>query len=169
MTSEKIGSGDFGDCGFNSEEKKKAREESKKRFMENGPLGVTLRDHRNVGGSIEPCLAEHPGKTLGEIWSEEEILEYLNNALKGKEAISEMMKDDPDVSSIMDSLKGIGDDETINPINIRKRIQQVKEGGQKSQIAEDILDNFEAEFMRDLKYLESIGKCPKAFQDFKFE
>lgn len=47
------------------------------KFGEVGPLGVTEEDHRKLGSSPPPELADNPGKTMLDLMSEDELLEWL--------------------------------------------------------------------------------------------
>ncbi len=57
----------------------KLRMEKARKHWQSGHLGVTADDHRAVGGSPETELRQNPGKTLGELWSMEKILEKLES------------------------------------------------------------------------------------------
>ena len=51
--------------------------EQARKHWQNGHFGVTADDHWAIGGSPETELRRNPGKTLGELWSIEKILEKL--------------------------------------------------------------------------------------------
>jgi hypothetical protein len=75
---------------------KKAQEHWKQ-----GHLGVTAEDHKAIGGSPDTELRQNPGKTLGELWSMEKILEYLKKDVaflkKAREEYKEKGPNHPDI------------------------------------------------------------------------
>lgn len=56
---------------------KREEEISRKKFNTLGPLGVTAKDHYNIGSSAPMKLKDNPEKTYAEVLSDEELLEYL--------------------------------------------------------------------------------------------
>ncbi len=60
-------------------QKEQEVEDSRKKFQIHGSLGVTARDHFNIGSSPPAGLRENPDKTFAEIYSDEELLNYLGN------------------------------------------------------------------------------------------
>lgn len=54
------------------------------------PLSKTLQDHLDVGGTPPNRLAENPGKSLGELMSEEEIIAHLKESKKAIKELEEM-------------------------------------------------------------------------------
>ncbi len=56
-----------------------ARQIEARKHWQNGHLGVTAEDHLAFGGSPDYELMRNPGKTLGELWGMEEILEKLKS------------------------------------------------------------------------------------------
>lgn len=112
--------------------------ESAREHWRNGHMGVTAADHWAIGGSPETELRRNPGKTLGELWSAEEILEKLENYAifleRARKEHKEKNPHDPDIRWSRDD------------------IFSVKE-----------------ELRATIPYLNSIGKLPEKFKDFKVE
>ena len=50
---------------------------AQKNWKEKGYLGVTSQDHEVIGSTPDEILLQNPGKTLGELMSDEEIREYI--------------------------------------------------------------------------------------------
>jgi len=59
------------------EAEQELRIEKALKHWERGHLGVTADDHKAIGGTPDLELRKNPNKTLGELWSEKQILEYL--------------------------------------------------------------------------------------------
>lgn len=57
-------------------------EKAKKKFRENGLLGVTAEDHESIGSTPDERLSNNPGKTLAELMSDEEIEIYLDRQIE---------------------------------------------------------------------------------------
>jgi len=71
--------------GTNKPEKSPQYLESKRKFEELGYLGVTAQDHINIGSTFPPqLLVDNPGRTWGELLSDEEILSILENDARFK-------------------------------------------------------------------------------------
>lgn len=74
----------------------KAREVSAKKFQNLGQLGVTAKDHFNVdssGPAVE--LSQNPGKTLGEILTDEELEQKIQKLQIFMETSKKRLKDNP--------------------------------------------------------------------------
>ena len=73
--------------------------QASKNWEEKGFLGVTEQDYEAIQGTPEDILLENPGKTLGELMSDEEVREYIietrNNIIENKEIpkMQELNKD----------------------------------------------------------------------------
>ena len=73
--------------------------QASKNWEEKGFLGVTAQDYEAIQGTPEDILLENPGKTLGELMSDEEVREYIietrNNIIENKEIpkMQELNKD----------------------------------------------------------------------------
>ncbi len=63
------------------------------KFKTSGPFGVTAEDHKIVGSTPPPELVENPGKTLADIMSDAEIIEFLK---RGQEALKEIRRHQED-------------------------------------------------------------------------
>jgi hypothetical protein len=69
--------------------------EAQKNWREKGSLGVTASDYEAISGTPEDELIQNPGKTLGEIWSDEQILDHLigtERNIEENESIEKMKK-----------------------------------------------------------------------------
>jgi hypothetical protein len=64
----------------------------REKYSEVGDLGLTAEDHALVSSTPDDLLAENPGKTLGELWSDEQIKQWLDGLKKFTE------EDDEDAS-----------------------------------------------------------------------
>ncbi len=75
--------------------------EKAREHWRNGHLGVTADDHKAVGGSPNEELRRNPGKTLGELWKEEKILEKLKSYAtfleRARKEYGEKNLNDPDI------------------------------------------------------------------------
>lgn len=70
-----------------------------------GYLGVTAEDHEGIHSTPDEILNENPGKTLGELMSDQEILEYIEGTKKNieeNEGIEKMKRFNEDLK---DNLK----------------------------------------------------------------
>jgi hypothetical protein len=63
---------------FESEKYKQAQ----KNWKENGYLGVTSDDHLGIYSTPNEKLQENPGKTLADLMSDQEILDYISGTKK---------------------------------------------------------------------------------------
>ncbi len=90
---------------------------AQKHWKENGWLGVTAEDHTLKGSTPDDILIKNPGKTLGELMSDEEIHEYIaemqkiiikdeNSDIEHIRMLAEMQKENLD--SCIRYLKVIG-------------------------------------------------------------
>ena len=70
-------------------------EKSQQKFSEVGHLGVTAQDHWDIGSSPPLLLNRNPGRTLGELYSDEELLKYLDNLINYKEEAEKRIEADP--------------------------------------------------------------------------
>ena len=68
----------LGELEMIKEEFKKAS----KRFKEMGPLGVLAEDWHKIGGTPPPELEANPGKTMLDLMSEQQVLDWLNGTKK---------------------------------------------------------------------------------------
>lgn len=68
---------------------------AQKSFDEKSFLAVTASDYETINATPDEILTQNPGKTLGELMSDQEILEYIQTTeqnIKSNEGI-EKMKD----------------------------------------------------------------------------
>jgi len=82
---------------FDTEEFKKASE----RFETLGSLGVLPADHKAIGSTPPQRLLDNPGKTLGELMSDEEITYWI---LGNEKTIKQFSEADPNNSFIKTAL-----------------------------------------------------------------
>jgi len=78
---------------------------SRQRFKEFGHLGVTAQDHWNIGGSPPILLNRNPEKTLGELLSDQELLDWLDKLLEYGERAKEKLEAEPDDESAKGDLE----------------------------------------------------------------
>lgn len=52
------------------------------KFKAHGPLGVTADDHLTIGSTPPKKLEENPDRTLGELMTEEEIVDWIKELEK---------------------------------------------------------------------------------------
>ena len=78
---------------------------SKQKFKELGHLGVTAQDHWNIGGSPPILLNRNPEKTLGELLSEEELLDWLDKLVEYGERAKQKLTTNPDDELAQGDLK----------------------------------------------------------------
>lgn len=64
---------EIGDSGF---------EQAAAKFNTFGSLGVTADDHLSIGSSPQELLVSNPGKTLGELMTEDEISRWIDGQQK---------------------------------------------------------------------------------------
>ncbi len=80
----------------------------------NGHMGVTADDHWAIGGSPETELRRNTGKTLGELWSMEAILEKLENYVifleRARKEYKEKKPHDPDIYWSRDDIFSVKDE-----------------------------------------------------------
>lgn len=69
------------------------REIAAKKFYEFGNLGVTAEDHKAIGSTPPKILIENPGKSLGGLMSDEEIISWLE---RSKGSIASFVGKSPD-------------------------------------------------------------------------
>lgn len=65
--------------------KKINKEQAVKNWEEKGSLGVTAEDHELIGSTPDEILIQNPGKTLGELMSDDEIQEFIEGTKKNIE------------------------------------------------------------------------------------
>ena len=89
--------------------------EAQKKWDEKGHLGVTAADHEAIHSTPDEILVQNPGKTLGELMSDKEILEYIigtqeniksNEEIEKMKSYNEDLKKNLEVTTIY--LKAIG-------------------------------------------------------------
>ncbi len=90
-------------------------DQAQKNWKEKGSLGVTAADHEALGGTPDDILLEHPGKTLGEVMTNEEIETYIFQTRKNiseNEGILKMSEFNDDLKRDLETsiqyLKDIG-------------------------------------------------------------
>ena len=90
---------------------------AQKNWKEKGSLGVTAQDHKNIGGTPDDILLENPGKTLGELMTDQEIKDYIlatranileneKESLKNMKQYTEDLKED--LEATLKYLESIG-------------------------------------------------------------
>lgn len=87
------------------DEKAHLYRESQKRFQQFGQLGVTADDHWNIGGSPPIILNRNPGKTLGELMSDQEILAKLDQLTEYERSAKKRLAANPRDDLAKDDLK----------------------------------------------------------------
>ena len=58
---------------------------AQKNWEEKGYLGVTAQDHKAIHSTPDNILIENPSKTLGELMSDTEIIEYIQGTQRNIE------------------------------------------------------------------------------------
>jgi hypothetical protein len=116
-------------------EKARIHAESKKKFREKGMFSVTADDHYNINSTPEKELLDNPGKTLGDIWTKEQIAEHLKEA------------------------KG------FNDYFQKEKVEQCDDDKNEDANIKDMVADNRVDFPKDMKYLHSIGKLPEEFHD----
>lgn len=71
------------------------------KFKALGSLGVTAQDHKGIGSTPPKKLLENPGKTLGELMTDEEVIEWIKG---NKEAIAQFSEADQNNSFVKSAL-----------------------------------------------------------------
>jgi hypothetical protein len=75
------------------------------KFNTFGPLGVTAADHLGIGSTPKELLVNNPGKTLGELMTEDEIFQWIKGQQEQIAQYSEdQYKDNSFVKSILPKL-----------------------------------------------------------------
>ena len=75
--------------------------EAAAKFENNGPLGVTAEDHKNIGSTPPDELQNNPGKTRAELMDEAQILKWL---FEYKTQINEFSKEEYKNNSFAQSI-----------------------------------------------------------------
>ncbi len=116
--------------------------EEASKHWQNGHLGVTAEDHRAFGGSPDTELRQNPGKTLGELWSMDKILEHSKKGIafleRMRKEYQEKGQNHPDISWSRDSI--ISEKQSL-----RATISYLKSIG---KLPEE-LENFEVEDLKN--------------------
>jgi hypothetical protein len=75
------------------------------KFNTLGPLGVTAADHLGIGSTPKELLINNPGKTLGELMTDDEISQWINGQQEQIAQYSlDQYKDNSFVKSILPKL-----------------------------------------------------------------
>lgn len=101
--------------------------EARKKWDENGYLGVTAIDHELIGSTPDELLLNNKGKTLGELMSEDEIVEYISGTLSNIDENEKYILTNP---SNKDSIIRYNEDLKNNldlSINYLKKIGKIDE------------------------------------------
>lgn len=75
------------------------------KFKTFGPLGVTAADHLGIGSTPKERLVNNPDKTLGELMTDDEISQWINELQEQiSQYSSDQYKDNSFVKSILPKL-----------------------------------------------------------------
>lgn len=75
---------------------------AQKNWDEKGWLGVTAEDHEGIQSTPDEILIQNPDKTLGELMSDQEILEYIQTTeqnIKSNEGVEKMRELNEDLKN----------------------------------------------------------------------
>lgn len=86
---------------INSEAFKLASE----RFSTIGSLGISPEDHKAIGSTPPQRLLDNPGKTLGELMSDDEINKWIEETEKAIEEFSGLEETNSFVKSALPALR----------------------------------------------------------------
>lgn len=117
-------------------------EAAAERFRTRGPLGVTAADHKAVGSSPDRRLIEHPGQTLVQILSLDEITNFLIKEITGLKQIHNPPSDPEEAQKV--------DDSSRNAIRgvVATKVEEMRVS---------------------LTYLKELDKLPPVFEKISFE
>ncbi len=82
---------------------------AQKNWDEKGWLGVTAEDHEGVQSTPDEILVQNPGKTLGELMTNEEILGYIQTTeqnIQSNEGIEKMREHNEDLKNNLRVTRG---------------------------------------------------------------